>query len=191
MVIKNLHIGVLALQGAFAKHLEMIKSLGAIATPIRFPKQLEECDALILPGGESTTILRQMDHFGLRDPILEFAAKKPLFGTCAGMIMMARNEIGRTVKPLKLMDITVERNAYGRQIDSFTATLKVQLKTSHTYNGSFIRAPIIRSHGAAVTVLATYNDLPVLVQEGKHLCCSFHPELTSDPSIHRYFLSLA
>ncbi len=191
MVSKTLHIGVLALQGAFAKHLEMISSLGARGTAVRFPAQLGQLDALILPGGESTTMQRQMETFHFREALLEFAAKKPVFGTCAGMILMAREEAGRTITPLGLVDIAVERNAYGRQYDSFLTKLKIQLKkSSKLYPCSFIRAPRINQCGAGVSVLATYNDAPVLVQQGRHLCSAFHPELTNDPAIHQYFFSL-
>jgi pyridoxal 5'-phosphate synthase pdxT subunit len=192
MVSKNAHIGVLALQGAFAKHLEMLKALQVKASPIRLPKELNQCDALIIPGGESTTMLRQMENVQFREPLIQFASKKPLFGTCAGLILMSNEELGRTITPLGLMDFSVERNAYGRQFDSFCAKLKIQLKPrmAKTFPCSFIRAPIIRRWGSQVNVLATYKDTPVLVQQGHLLCSTFHPELTDDPTIHSYFLHL-
>lgn len=191
MVSKNAHIGVLALQGAFAKHLDMLRTLGVRASPVRLLKELNQCDALIIPGGESSTMLRQIDSANLREPLIEFASKKPMFGTCAGLILMASKELGKTINPLGLIDLTVERNAYGRQIDSFLAKLKIHLKSRvKTFDCSFIRAPVIRKWGSSVTVLATYNELPILVQQGKLLCSSFHPELTNDPSIHQYFISL-
>lgn len=191
MVSKNLHIGVLALQGAFDKHLEMSKLLGVKASAVRFPKQLELCDALILPGGESTTMLRQMEPLNFREALLRFAEKKPLFGTCAGMILMAKEEVGRTINPLGIVDIAVERNAYGRQFDSFSAKLKIHFKKApKVFPGSFIRAPMIKRCGPEVSVLCTHDEAPVLVQQGQHLCAAFHPELTSDPSVHHYFFSL-
>lgn len=192
MVKKDLHIGVLALQGAFAKHLSMVKSLGVKASPVKLPKELEKCDALIIPGGESTTMLRQIDTNHLREPLLEFAAKKPLFGTCAGLILMAKEDVGRTINPLGIIDMTVERNAYGRQLESFKADLKVQLTARNfkQFPCQFIRAPIITRYDPSLSVLATYRNEPVLIQQGRHLCATFHPELTNDSSIHHYFIGL-
>ena len=184
------HIGVLALQGAFAKHLEMIKSLGAKATPIRFSKQLEECDALIIPGGESTTILRQMDHFDLRDPHTRICSQKaPVrhlrrhdhYGPRRGG--PHRKALGvsghyRRAQRLRAAGQFVHRTSHGTIKDPPHLLLQFYSRSYHSLPW------------AKVKVLASHNGAPVLVQEGRHLCCSFHPELTSDPSIHRYFLSL-
>lgn len=179
------------MQGAFAKHLEMVRALGAKAIPVRQPAELERCDALIIPGGESTTMLRQIDTNGLRQPLLQFAASKPIFGTCAGLILMSKEDVGKTVNPLGIMDMTVERNAYGRQLESFSAEIKIQLKPRifKLFPCQFIRAPVIKRLDQTISVLAAYRDEPVLVQQGRHLCSSFHPELTRDNTIHHYFLS--
>lgn len=188
----RLNIGVLALQGAFAKHADMIDQLGAKAVLVRTPQELKECDALIIPGGESTTIFRQINFIGLRQPLLEFAKNRPLFGTCAGLILMSTQLINASsTEPLGIMDITVERNSFGRQIDSFSTQLEVALsKRKERIAALFIRAPRIRRCGKEVRVLASYEGEPVLVQHGIHLGASFHPELTADTLIHGYFLSV-
>lgn len=186
-------IGVLALQGAFAKHREMIERLGAQALLVRTPDDLRRCDGLILPGGESTTIFRQMNFIELIPPLLKFAETKPLFGTCAGLILMSTDLInGSKTQPLGILDVTVERNSYGRQIDSFQTNLEVAFSKTHrvAVPGFFIRAPKIRRCGSDVKVLAVYESEPVLVQQGFHLGATFHPELTTDTGIHDYFLSL-
>lgn len=185
-------IGVLALQGAFAKHQAMIEKLGGQVLLVRTPADLQKCDGLIIPGGESTTIYRQMNFINLVEPLVEFAEKKPVFGTCAGLILMSKDLInGSLTEPLGLLDITVERNSYGRQIDSFQVPLDVSLaKTNRPVAAFFIRAPRIRRCGSDVKVLASYESEPVLVQQGFHLGATFHPELTSDTFIHEHFLSL-
>lgn len=185
-------IGVLALQGAFAKHQAMIEKLGAEVLLVRTPADLKKCDGLIIPGGESTTIYRQMNFIELVEPLLKFAEKKPVFGTCAGLILMSKDLInGSLTEPFGLLDITVERNSYGRQIDSFQVPLDVSLsKTSQAVAAFFIRAPKILRCGSDVKVLASYSSEPVLVQQGFHLGATFHPELTSDTFIHEHFLSL-
>lgn len=185
-------IGVLALQGAFAKHKAMLERLGASVILVRTPEDLLKCDGLIIPGGESTTIYRQMNFIELIAPLLKFAEKKPVFGTCAGLILISKDLInGSLTQPLGLIDVTVERNSYGRQIDSFQTELEVLLsKTSRSVTAFFIRAPRIRRCGSDVKVLATYSSEPVLVQQGFHLGSTFHPELTSDTLIHEYFLAL-
>lgn len=185
-------IGVLALQGAFAKHKAMIERLGGAVILVRTPEDLIKCDGLIIPGGESTTIYRQMNFIELVAPLLEFAKKKPVFGTCAGLILMSKDLInGSTTQPLGLLDVTVERNSYGRQIDSFQTELEVMLsKSPKTVSAFFIRAPKIRRCGPDVKVLANFASEPVLVQQGFHLGATFHPELTADTFIHEYFLSI-
>lgn len=185
-------VGVLALQGAFAKHIEALKKLGVQAVEVRKPEELEGIDALIIPGGESTTIMKQMNFIKFVDGFREFAKTKPVFGTCAGLILMSQEIVNDWMKPFNLINVAVERNAFGRQVESFHT--KVDLDTGlgkpHLADAVFIRAPRIRRVGSGVKVLATYEGEPVLVQQGRHLGATFHPELTSDTSIHAYFLSL-
>ena len=185
-------IGVLALQGDFAKHMELLKSLHEKAIEVRTPEDLEKCDALILPGGESTTIRHQMYFIGLFDKVQEFGKKKPVFGTCAGLILMSREIKDEESKTLDLLDIVVERNAFGRQADSFKAEVEIEFEPKKTMSvpGVFIRAPRICSTNKTVKVLGHFGKEPVLVQEGHLLGATFHPELAGDPTIHRYFLSL-
>lgn len=183
-------VGVLALQGAFAKHIAMVESLFAKAIEVRTVADLVQCSGLIIPGGESTTMRKQLHFSGLWDPLRAFAAERPLFGTCAGLILMARHIAHSNESCLGLLDITVERNAFGRQIDSFSTRLPIELEgtPSKSCEAFFIRAPSIVTCGPEVEVLASYNGKPVLVCQGKHLGAAFHPELTQDPTIHRHFL---
>lgn len=185
-------IGVLALQGDFAKHIETLQSLGVKTKEVRKPEDLDDCDALIIPGGESTVISRRIDFIQMRKTLVQFAEKKPLFGTCAGLILMAHEVESAPFIPLKLLDIKVERNAYGRQVESFQAPIELQLEPNHPkfFRAVFIRAPRIIVSGPEIEILATHNGAPVLVRQGRHLGASFHPELTSDPVIHRYFVEL-
>jgi len=188
-----LTIGVLALQGAFSKHIEMLKTLNVQTIEVRIPEDLDKCDALIIPGGESTTIFRQLNFIQLVEKFKVFASKKPVFGTCAGLILISDEIISSEMQPFKLIDIKVERNAFGRQVDSFVTDIIIQLKPSKqaiTFPAFFIRAPRIKSCGADVEVLAKFEGEPILVRQGHHLGATFHPELTDDSSIHRYFLSL-
>ena len=180
-------IGVLALQGAFAKHCAMIEALGRTAQLVRRPDHLEGCAGLIIPGGESTTMVRQIAFSGLEEPLKAFAKERPIFGTCAGMILMATQVAEDSVPSLGLIDIAVERNAYGRQTESFSATLTVG---DSAFHGVFIRAPQIVDYDRGVEVLATWKDRPVLVKQDRHMAASFHPELTEDTSIHAQFLEL-
>lgn len=188
----SLVIGVLALQGAFAKHAEVLESLGAEVVEVRKPADLEKCDALVIPGGESTTMMKQMNFINFAEAFQQFSNHKPVFGTCAGLILMSKNIIGDSMQPFKLLDIDVERNAFGRQVESFHADIEVSLKPGHSKQipAVFIRAPRIRRIGEDVKVLAEWEGEPVLVCQGNHLGASFHPELTSNPSIHTYFLNL-
>lgn len=188
----SLVIGVLALQGAFAKHAEVLESLGAEVVEVRKPADLEKCDALVIPGGESTTMMKQMTFINFAEAFQQFSSHKPVFGTCAGLILMSKNIIGDSMQPFKLLDIDVERNAFGRQVESFHADIQVSLKPGHSKQipAVFIRAPRIRRIGDDVEVLAEWESEPVLVRQGSHLGASFHPELTSNSSIHAYFLNL-
>jgi 5'-phosphate synthase pdxT subunit len=188
-----LAVGVLAVQGAVREHLEALSRLGVEGRPVRTPEEIAASDALILPGGESTTIGKLMARYGLLPPIQELvAAGRPLLGTCAGMILMAKKiEAGARDQPsLGVMDISVERNAFGRQIDSFETDLEFAGINGGPTRAVFIRAPLITSVGRAVQVLATYEGRVVAARQGPMLALSFHPELTSDSRIHQYFLSL-
>ncbi|MFQ5729927.1 MAG: pyridoxal 5'-phosphate synthase glutaminase subunit PdxT [Waddliaceae bacterium] len=184
-------VGVLALQGAFAKHMAMLHSIQVKAKPVRRPQELKECDALVIPGGETTTMMRRIDFIGLREFLVEFAEKKPIFGTCAGLVLMAKEVVGGSVTPLGLMNIVVERNGYGRQYESFSAGIfPLFPEMGRSFRGVFIRAPRLRRVGKGVTVLATFDGEPVLVQQNHFLAASFHPELTDNSAIHRFFLNL-
>jgi 5'-phosphate synthase pdxT subunit len=183
-------VGVLALQGAFAKHIAMLHSLKAKAIEVRTPDDLAKCDALIIPGGESSVIKRQLGFIAMEEAMVKFAHKKPVFGTCAGLILMSREIVGGGIVPMNLLDISVERNAFGRQVESFKTDLQITLKPGQPklVPAIFIRAPRIRSIGSDVKILAEFGGEPVMVQQGMHLACSFHPELTDDKTIHTYFL---
>lgn len=187
-----MRIGVLALQGDFAKHVEVLRSLGVEVQEVRKPQDLELCDGLIIPGGESTVMLRQMEFIQMRQPLLTFAQQKPLFGTCAGLILMSQNIQSSPLQPLKLLDVEVERNAFGRQVESFQAFVSLEFMPGHskTFPAFFIRAPRIRKCGQDVQVLARLENEPILVRQGHHLGASFHPELTADPQVHQYFIEM-
>ena len=190
-------IGVLALQGDFIEHAQILRSLGADAVEIRKPEQLEDLDGLVIPGGESTTFGKLAAEFGLIEPIREMCeAGKPVWGTCAGMIFLAK-DVGRPQPVLGVMDVTVKRNAFGRQTESFEQDLDVpELAKVENGNGPdrpfhaiFIRAPWIESVGRGVKVLATLEDGTIVAaRQGNLLATSFHPELTKDTRFHRYFL---
>jgi len=182
-------IGVLALQGAFAKHVAAIEKLGAEAREVRTPRELYECDALIIPGGESTVIFRQLDFIELRKSVQEFGSTKPLFGTCAGLILMSKKVLNDPLVPFGILDVEVERNAFGRQADSFKTQVELVGKPVKAIPAIFIRAPRIRAVGDEVKVLATYEGEAVLVQQGLHMGATFHPELTEDLTVHRLFLA--
>jgi len=189
-------IGVLALQGDFAEHTVMLKSLGAQTAEVRLPSQLLGLDGLIIPGGESTTIGKLATDYNLMEPLREFGKSRAIWGTCAGAIFLSK-DVSRTQPLLSLMDIKVARNAFGRQVDSFEADLDIsELKqatgTNHPYHAVFIRAPIIESVSGGARVLSSLTDGRIVAaQEGHLLATSFHPELTHDPRFHEYFLSLA
>lgn len=187
-------VGVLAVQGAAREHLDVLRRIGVDAMGVRTPEEVKASDALIIPGGESTTIGKLMVRYGLLDPVRQLAhSGKPLLGTCAGMILMAqRIEAAAEDQPrLDLMDITVVRNAFGRQVDSFEADLDFTGVNSGPVRAVFIRAPLIRSVGEGVEVLAAHDGQIVAARQGRLLALSFHPELTPDTRVHEYFLSLA
>jgi 5'-phosphate synthase pdxT subunit len=184
--------GVLALQGDFAEHVAVLRDMDVETLEVRTLRELEQVDALIIPGGESTTIAKLMDTYCLREPLREMAQEgKPIWGTCAGMILLAKELTEDRPEPLGLMDITVTRNAFGRQVDSFEADLNVPCLGSEPFRAVFIRAPVVRSVGKRANVLAQLPDgRPVAVQQHNLLATAFHPELTKDHRFHQYFLSL-
>jgi pyridoxal 5'-phosphate synthase pdxT subunit len=186
-----LRIGVLAAQGAFAEHIEAIRNLKQQAIPIRLPEELSKIDALIIPGGESTTISRLLIAYNLSEEITnKVKSGMPVFGTCAGMIMLAKKIIdGDGVIPLNLIDISVRRNAFGRQVDSFEAEIDIANIGKPAFHGVFIRAPFIEKTGPKVDIIARLNDGTIVAaKQGNVLVSSFHPELTQDLRLHKYFL---
>ncbi len=186
-------VGVLALQGAFREHILMLKFLGVEAIEIRLPGELDKVDGLIIPGGESTTMRKLLADFGFVDILKEFAAAgKPVFGTCAGLIVMADRVNGRKQELLNLIDIDVERNAYGRQVDSREADISSAFLggDGDPFHAVFIRAPQILGTGPGVESLAHYQGHVVLARQKNVLVATFHPELTGDPRIHRAFLQM-
>jgi 5'-phosphate synthase pdxT subunit len=186
-------VGLLALQGDFERHKTMLRSLEAAAYEIRTPEQLAAVDALIIPGGESTTMTRLLTE-DMREALTRFASSRPTWGTCAGMIMLSKNADDPRVRPLGIVDIQVERMGFGRQVHSFEAPLDLSPKMrdcERPFNGFFIRAPRVRQADPELEVLATLNGEPVALTKGNILLTSFHPELTNDSRFHEYFLSLA
>ncbi|WP_339220830.1 pyridoxal 5'-phosphate synthase glutaminase subunit PdxT [Paenibacillus sp. FSL W7-1332] len=183
-------VGVLALQGAVAEHIRSITLAGAEGVPIKKVEQLDGIDGLIIPGGESTTIGKLMRKYDFMDAIRQFSAQgKPIFGTCAGLIVLAERIQGDEEAHLKLMDITVARNAFGRQRESFETDLPVK-GIEETVRAVFIRAPLILEVGAGVEVLSTYKDEIVTARQGHLLAASYHPELTDDYRLHQYFVEM-
>ena len=183
-------VGVLALQGDVREHAAALESAGAAPVQVKHPEQIGEVDALVLPGGESTTIGKLLSRFGLLEPLRDAVeAGLPLYGTCAGLILMARDATGPHGVPhgLGVLDVTVRRNGYGRQIDSFEADLAVD-GLDAPFRAVFIRAPVIERAGDGVEVLAERDGRPVLVRQGRLLASSFHPEMTGDARLHRLFL---
>ena len=184
-------VGILSLQGDYQRHADMLDLLGVAWCWVRGARDLENCTALILPGGESTAITHLLQTDGLIEPLRTFASTHPTLGSCAGLILMGRTDDVR-VQSLEVLDIDVSRNAYGRQSQSFQHDIEVDLSQGReSYPAVFIRAPQITRVGYAVTVLARHQGNPVLVAQGLHLGMSFHPELTDDTRIHRYWLARA
>ncbi|MEJ5225252.1 MAG: pyridoxal 5'-phosphate synthase glutaminase subunit PdxT [Anaerolineales bacterium] len=188
-------IGVLALQGDFVEHISVLKRLGVETAEVRLPRHLDDLDGLIIPGGESTTIAKLATAFGLMEPLRDFGQEKAIWGTCAGAIFLSR-DAKRNQPLLELMDIAVERNAFGRQVDSFEIDLDIpELKAATgsdaPYHAVFIRAPLIETVFGRARILSQLPDGRIVAaQQGKLLATSFHPELTPDDRFHRYFLSL-
>lgn len=194
------NVGILALQGDFNAHRLAVERAAGIdsqvlASEVRSAEDLARCDALIIPGGESTTMWKLLEEEKLIEPIRNFASSKPIYGSCAGAILLAREVSHPAQTSLGLMDISIERNAYGRQIDSRIAAVTLEHRTpgedptdAQGFEAVFIRAPIIRRAGPGTRVLASYAGDPVWVEQGRHMVTTFHPELTSDPRVHRRLL---
>jgi pyridoxal 5'-phosphate synthase pdxT subunit len=184
-------IGVLALQGDVIEHVKMLRRLGVEAVEVRTPADLANVDALIIPGGESTTIGKLAAEYGLDRAIpARVREGMPVYGTCAGMIALSKEARGGAPPLLRLMNITVRRNAYGRQVDSFETDLQIPALGGPPLHAVFIRAPMIESIGPDVEVLASLNGKPVLARQGNMLVSAFHPELTADDRVHRYFVEM-
>ncbi len=188
-MFSGLTVGVLALQGDFERHLFRLRTLNVDCREVRTNNELDGLDALIIPGGESTTMTELIDRFGMRQRLTDFCKQKAVWGTCAGLIMLASKVDDERVRPLKIIDLDVIRNGYGRQIHSAYAEFEATLNgTATILKASFIRAPIVRSYGPNVSVISTYRDNPVLLSSNKCLVSSFHTELHDDLTLTRFFL---
>ena len=186
-------VGVLAIQGDYREHRNLVESLGADVKEIRLPDQLDAVDGLIIPGGESTTIVQLIDIYNMREKLRERVLNEgmPTWGTCAGMIVMAHKLSDHRPDPLKLMNIEVSRNAFGRQVDSFETDLEVEDMDGPPYHAVFIRAPVVDTIGEGVRIISSLDDgRPVAVRQGHMLATAFHPELTNDPRMHKLFLQM-
>lgn len=185
-------VGVLAQQGAFAEHMAMLGRLGVEAVAVRLPKEMEGLDGLIIPGGESTSIVRLMMDYNLAEPVRRLAEQGlPIMGTCAGMILLAKGVSGLNLEPLGVMDINVKRNAFGRQVDSFETDLEIPVIGGPPFHAVFIRAPYIERTGDGVDILAQLpNGIGVAARQGNMVALAFHPELTNDLRLHDYFCGI-
>lgn len=187
----RLKIGVLGLQGDFREHVEVLQAMGVETVVVKLPEDLEIVDGLIIPGGESTTMGRIMKEVEIREPIIEKAkAGMPIYGTCAGLILLSKKVVGHDQPLLGLLDVDVERNAYGRQVESFEVDIKITELGEKPFRAVFIRAPKIVRVGGDVKVIAEYEGAPIFVRQGNIMATSFHPELTRDFRVHEYFLKL-
>jgi 5'-phosphate synthase pdxT subunit len=192
MVMSQAVIGVLDLQGDVREHLSAIEMSGGRALSIKLPLSLKEIDGLIIPGGESTTISKLMAIYGFFDAINLFILNGgAVYGTCAGTILLAKNIVGNGLPTLGLLDMQVERNAYGRQVDSFEEEIRIKEMDQDPFRAVFIRAPIIRETGPDVSIMASLNGYPVMVRKDDILATTFHPELSSDSRVHKYFIKMA
>jgi 5'-phosphate synthase pdxT subunit len=187
-----MRVGVLALQGTFIEHIRLLRELGVDAPPIRLSRELDTLDGLIIPGGESTTMLKLMESFGLIQPIREMARDGlPVWGTCAGMVLLAKNVSNYEMETLGLMDAKVRRNAFGSQVDSFEADLAVPLVGDEPFHAVFIRAPVIEEAKPAVEIMSRLPDGTIVaIRQNWLVACAFHPEFTDDLRFHRYFLNM-
>ncbi|HJX69346.1 MAG TPA: pyridoxal 5'-phosphate synthase glutaminase subunit PdxT [Dehalococcoidia bacterium] len=187
-----MRVGVLALQGTFIEHIGILRQLGVESPPIRLSHELDTLDGLIIPGGESTTMLRLMENFGLIQPIREMARDDlPIWGTCAGMVLLAKSTSNYEMETLALMDAKVRRNAFGSQVDSFEADLKIPAVGEEPFHAVFIRAPIIEEAEPGVEILSRLADGTIVaIRQNRLLACAFHPEFTDDLRFHSYFLKM-
>jgi 5'-phosphate synthase pdxT subunit len=183
-------IGVLALQGDFQEHEQALRKIGVTAVEVRLPEDLEGLDGLIIPGGESTTIGKLATTFNLIDPLKQFASTNPVWGTCGGLVFMAK-DVGFDQPILGVLDMVVERNAFGRQVDSFEEDLNIKGIEGGPFHGVFIRAPEVKEVGPSIEILCRVEDGRIVaVRNGHLLATSFHPELTDDLRLHRYFIEI-
>jgi 5'-phosphate synthase pdxT subunit len=189
---QDMKVGVLALQGTFIEHIDIMRQLGVEAPPIRLPNELDSLDGLIIPGGESTTMLRLMESFRLIQPIRELARDGlPIWGTCAGMVLLAKSVSNYEMETLGLMDMQIRRNAFGSQIDSFEVDLEIPLVGEEPFHAVFIRAPVIKEAEPGVKILSRLPDgIIVAARQNRLLACAFHPEFTDDLRFHSYFLNM-
>ena len=182
-----MRIGVLALQGNYKMHNQVLENIGIKPVSVKYPHELDKVEGLVIPGGESTTMSKLINRMGFYKPIQSFANDYPVFGTCAGLILMSEKVVDTELGSLGLLDVQVERNGYGRQINSNTIDIEFELNNmNYTIPGSFIRAPKIVSYGASIKVLAMSDETPIIVKNKKHLGISFHPELDNIPILHEY-----
>jgi len=189
---QDMKVGVLALQGTFIEHIDILRQLGVEAPPIRLPHELDTLDGLIIPGGESTTMLRLMESFGLIQPMKELARQGlPIWGTCAGMVLLAKRISNYEMETLGLMDMKIRRNAFGSQLDSFEVDLKIPPVGEEPFHTIFIRAPVIEEAEPGVEILSRLPDGTIVaVRQKRLLACAFHPEFTDDLRFHSYFLNM-
>jgi 5'-phosphate synthase pdxT subunit len=189
---QDMKVGVLALQGTFIEHIEILRQLSVEAPPIRLPHELNTLDGLIIPGGESTTLMRLMESFGLIQPIREMARNGlAIWGTCAGMVLLAKNISNYEMETLGLMDMKIRRNAFGSQIDSFEMDLEIPLVGEEPFHAVFIRAPVIKEAEPGVKILSCLPDSTIVAaRQNRLLACAFHPEFTDDLRFHSYFLNM-
>jgi 5'-phosphate synthase pdxT subunit len=190
--LQHMKVGVLALQGTFIEHISILRQLGVEAPPIRLPHELDTLDGLIIPGGESTTMLRLMENFELIRPIREMARDGlPIWGTCAGMVLLAKSISNYEMETLGLMDMKIRRNAFGSQIDSFEVDLEIPLVGEEPFHAVFIRAPVIKEAEPGVKILSCLPDSTIVAaRQNRLLACAFHPEFTDDLRLHSYFLNM-
>ena len=181
-------VGVLALQGNYIQHKRMLDKLDINNILVQYPRELEKCDLLIIPGGESTAISKQIDRNKFRQPIMNFVKNNSVFGTCAGMILLSSTNESNNLKPLGVMDFKAERNAYGRQMNSFSGNLHMKIDNSANFKALFIRAPKVSNIGRGIKILATYKNHPVMITDGRHFATTFHPEIGNDIRIHKYIM---
>jgi 5'-phosphate synthase pdxT subunit len=189
---QDMKVGVLALQGTFIEHIGILRQLGVEAPPIRLPHELDTLDGLIIPGGESTTMLRLMESFGLIQPIREMAKDGfAIWGTCAGMVLLAKSISDYEMETLGLMDMKIRRNAFGSQIDSFEVDLEIPLVGEEPFHAVFIRAPIVKKAEPGIKILSRLPDGTIVAaKQNRLLACAFHPEFTDDLRFHSYFLNM-